>query len=177
MSILSLFIFNLFINQQKKNTILKFYKIDIKNIQNINLKHFLKYFKKSLNIFKIIKINLLNIFDGYLNSLLKKDSLLLLNLFKFIIENSNYKNHKSIVRFFFLLFSFFKNHYKYLLNILGLKVIITGKLGLTGNSKTKKLLFQIEKSSLNNKNLKLDYSRTNIKSKSGAIGIKLFIIY
>jgi len=106
-----------------------------------------------------------------------KDCTILLNFIKNTLERLNLKFHKT---FFNLLFNILNTNLKYLFflfNCKGIKISINGKIGASGSAKTKNISLKLNKNSTNNKNLKLDYQKTLIKTKSGVFGVKLFLCY
>ena len=75
----------------------------------------------------------------------------MLNYLKFILENLNLKFHKFFLNIVFTLITAnFKLYFK-LFNCKGLKILINGKIGVSGSAKTKNISIKCGKSSTNNK--------------------------
>jgi hypothetical protein len=74
----------------------------------------------------------------------------------------------------------FQKNFSYLIklfNCSGLKLKINGKIGASGSAKTKSIVANFGKNSTNNKFLKLDFQKIEIKTKSGIFNIRLILCY
>ncbi len=163
--------------KQHKNTFIKIKKLNVIINRKISLQWFIKINKKNLLKIKD-KYNFnVNLYKIILTSLLLKDCLLLLNWLKETIEKLNLKYHRSFFSLLFLLFQVCRNFFLKYYNIFGLRIIIKGKIGSIGGNKTKTISFYQGRNSLNNKKLKVEYQKIQIKTKSGTLGIKYFLFF
>lgn len=89
----------------------------------------------------------------------------------------NVRSHKHFLTFFFFILtscSLFLTRY---FDCLGFKFIVNGKFGVGGSIKTKTIIFKKGINSLNSKNLRLEFQKIQIKTKSGALGLKYYLFY
>jgi ribosomal protein S3 len=93
------------------------------------------------------------------------------------MEKIRIKLHR---RFLFLLKLYFKRlhvlHSK-ILNYIGLKLVIKGKIGSAGSSKKKIFKMSQGLCSLTKKNHKIAYCNRIVRTYTGALGLKLFLFY
>lgn len=93
------------------------------------------------------------------------------------MEKLYYKTHK---KFFMLLKNvlFFTLKYlKIFLNVCGIKLLLKGKIALSGNSKKKKYLISMGNYSFTKKNTYVNYNKNTIKTISGMLGYSIFIFF
>lgn len=175
------FFFDYFLNKYFSN------KIKNNSILNLNSKIFFfldqnKYLFWLLNIMKknnaMLFFNLNNFkktIELFLFSLYTKDTKLISNWLKSIMEKIYYKNHKKFLMFFknilFFLFKYLNSYLK----IKGLKFLLKGKIALGGNSKKKKFDLKFGRFSLTKKNSIINYNKDFVKTISGTLGFYIFI--
>jgi len=59
----------------------------------------------------------------------------------------------------------------------GFRFEISGKISVTGNSKTRKKIINYGSYSLTNKSLKINYTQYTIRTSTGVLEIKTYITY
>ena len=106
-----------------------------------------------------------------------KDCNIFLNWIKFLLEKIDLKLHKNILNYVLYTLNCLNTFLLKNFNCLGLKIIFNGKIGIGGGVKTKKNILKLGINSLNNKHLKIEFQKIQIKTKSGTLGVKFFLIY
>lgn len=127
-----------------------------------------KFFKK----FQAVKI-----IEFFTFSLFKKDLNYFMKFFKLSLENTFLKLHKKIFYSFeFMMRKFFSKIF-YFTGVKGFKFEVTGKISVTGNSKSRNKIIRYGFYSLTNKSLKIDFLEDVIRTNTGVLGLKMFITY
>ena len=105
-----------------------------------------------------------------------KDCLFFLNYCKKVFEGSRIKSHRKI---FLLIKKFFKCFVTLFrrFKVRGFFLDLRGKIGLTGNSKKKRMYFRFRKHSLTRKTLRLNLSHNIIRTATGVLGITSYIFF
>jgi hypothetical protein len=133
-----------------------FTKIHKKFFKNFDLPYFIEFFSFSL---------------------LKKDLNFFVKFFKKCLEEMSLKKHKKVLYSFeFMLKKFLKKFFLFT-RVLGLKFEITGKISVTGNSKTRNKIIKYGYYSLTNKSLKIDYLYDVIRTTTGVLGFRIYLTY
>lgn len=144
------------------------YKVYIAQIVSYFSKINKRFFRFS-NLSKFIEI--------FSYSLYQKDLLYFTQFFKKNMEETSFKKHKKVLYSLnFLIKKFFSKIFFYT-SVLGFKFEISGKISVTGNSKTRNKIIKYGQYSLTNKSLKIDYSFDVIRTTTGVMGFKTFITY
>lgn len=166
-----------FLFKQQKNIFLEIKKINILFVKNVSFYWFLKLLKKttSKNKNKIIQNE--EFLKLLFSSFLLKDCSIVLNWLKFSLESIGLKGHKPLLNYLFNILNLTGQYLLSNFSCIGLKLVLNGKLGIGGSIKTKTIIFKKGRNSLNNKNLKLDYKKIQIKTKSGTLGLKYFLFF
>ena len=127
-----------------------------------------KYFRNfDLNFFMEI----------FIFTLFKKDLNYFIKFFKNELEEMSLKKHKRVLYSFeFLLKKFFSKFFFYA-KVAGLKFEISGKISVTGNSKTRNKIIKYGQYSFTNKSLCIDYIYDIIRTTTGVMGFRMFITY
>jgi hypothetical protein len=133
---------------------------------------FKKKFKKKVS-WKVSKI----LYKIIFLSLKLKDSSFFLKWLKHKLEKIYFTKHKSFIYFLKIFFKHFFNHFKLLVNIKGIFFYIGGKISVAGDSKKRHLFFNFGKHSSSNKNLKINYSRNQVRTETGVLGINFSIFF
>jgi len=159
---------NLYFNIQKNNLIINekklIYKILLKKVRYLS---FLKEIKFKIKTF----INLI------LVSLYNKDSILLKNGIKNILERLHFKKHRRFLYNLKTLLKFLSYIFFYKFKCLGLYIKIKGKIGVGGNLKKRKFIFKMGSFSFTKKSQKLNYIKDNVRTYSGVLGFEIYLIY
>ena len=113
----------------------------------------------------------------FLTSLYSKDPILLKNGIKYIFENLKMKSHKRFVSSIKLLLKVLLQPYFNYLGCLGIYISITGKVGVGGNSKTKKFLIKFGKFSFAAKKQRLNYAKGIMRVYAGVLGIEVYLAF
>lgn len=133
-------------------------------------KFFYKFFKKNLGVSKRL---LGIIYYG----LLLKDSTIISNFIKQVVEKLNIKLHK---KFFSslkkLIYDLYKPIFSYL-GLLGLLVSIKGKLGVSGSAKKRRYFFHFGQHSITNKTIRFDANHTQIWTFTGTLGFTFLLFF
>lgn len=172
-----IFLKKYFLHKQERNIFLEIKKNNVYLFRNLSLNWFLKSLKKNLSKLKSKQLDSEDLLKLLFSSFIFKDCSIVLNWLKSLLEGLNLKHHRAVLNYFLQVFSNLDNFLLKNFNCLGLKIIINGKIGASGSTKTKSILFKNGKSSLNNKNLKLDFKRIQIKTRSGSLGLKYYIFF
>lgn len=117
-----------------------------------------------------------NLINCLLLSFYLKDSFIFVKNIVSLFEGTFYKNHRKLLVMLRYIFKTSINLF-YFFNILGILFRIKGKIGLGGNSKKRRTKLIFHKLKLNNKNIKLCYSNTIIRTDSGVLGVNFLLTY
>jgi hypothetical protein len=71
---------------------------------------------------------------------------------------------------------YFFPYFKWL-NIIGIKIIIRGKVAVGGNSRRRKLILNINKTSIMQLNYKIYFFNRLLNTRTGALGFRIIILY
>ena len=170
------FLNRFFINKIRDNFYLfiKNYSSASSNINIMNI--FLKFFKKK--IYKIGNwINFSNLFIIIFNSVKFKDTSFFLNSVYKLFYYLPLRYYKILWNFIFLIFNFLNNYFFLKFSVYGVLLSIKGKIGLRGNLKKKKLLFNKGITSSSNVLFKANYAFLQLQTYIGVLGIKYYIFY
>jgi hypothetical protein len=160
----------LFFSLKKLNNFFKnHFKIFEKPFLFLKLKKKIKNFR-SLNFIKVF-------YKIFYISLKLKDSLFFIKWFTLKIEDINFKKHKNYIHFFHSFLKIFHRNLFARTKTFGVYFSISGKIGVTGDSKKRKIFFNYGMHSSSKKNLKLNLSRTQVKTKTGVMGISYNIFF
>jgi hypothetical protein len=110
-------------------------------------------------------------------TLIQKDLNYFVQFFKKNMEEMSFKKHKKILYSFEFLIKKFMNKFFNCAGVFGFKFEISGKISVTGNSKTRNKIIKWGRYSLTNKSLKIDYARDVIRTTTGVMGFRMFITY
>ncbi len=124
-----------------------------------------------------LNINPKTFLDLILAFFYTKDVIFFKNLIKYILENTHFKNHKKFLYNLKVLLSLIFDVYSSTFNVLGVYIKVKGKIGLGGNSKTKKYNFKKGKFSFTKKDQKLNYNKDVIRTYSGVLGFEIYLTY
>ena len=132
-------------------------------------------YKKAKIVYRFLKRN--NFIHILFNAFIAINTELILNIFRKLLRKQNFKRHKKLTNFFFyIIFRLYRavqnNNY-----IKGLVFEIKGKIGVGGDSKTRKKMLYCGNCSLTKKSEKLNYKYINVNTQTGTLGLKLFISY
>ena len=172
-----IFLKNYFAFKIKKKIFLEIKKNNLNLKKNFNFNWLILILKKNFLKNKISLFSIDEFLSIIISSFLSKDLNLFLNWIKIILEKLDLKFHKNFFNYLFFTFKVLNYSYIKILNCLGLRFIIRGKIGIGGGVKTRNILFKVGQNSINNKSLKLDFQKIQIKTKSGIIGLKIFLFY
>lgn len=133
-----------------------FTKIYKKFFKNFQLPHFIEFFSFSL---------------------FKKDLNFFVKFFKKCLEEMSLKKHKKVLYSFEFMLKKFLSKFFIFTQVLGLKFEITGKISVTGNSKTRNKIIKYGCYSLTNKSLRIDYLYDIIRTTTGVLGFRIYLTY
>ena len=86
-------------------------------------------------------------------------------------------DHKAFFLFLFSMFQVYFYSYFYWLNIIGIKIIIRGKVAVGGNSRRRKLILNVNKVSIMQLNYKIYSFNKLLNTKTGALGFRIVVLY
>ena len=138
----------------------------------LNLKVLLK---KAKIVYKFVKRN--NYIHRLFNAFICINTELILTIFKKILRKENFKRHKKLINFFFYVIFRLYRSIRFHKLVKGIVFEVKGKIGVGGNSKTRKKVLYCGNCSLTKKSEKLNYKYTNVITQTGTLGLKLFISY
>jgi hypothetical protein len=113
--------------------------------------------------------------QGIIFSLLRRDSRLLARSIALMLEATHFKRHKS------LLFQLDKLLYsgapflRAAFGIRGLKIIVSGKISVGGNSKKRRVSIDMGGSSYSTKQVRLSLTRAQARTPVGVLGVLVVI--
>jgi len=120
-------------------------------------------------------------FYDFLNVILfffiSKDSCFFTKWLKTTLEGINFKMHKFFIYFLSLFFNNFFFYFANRFKLVGFILQVCGKISLGGNSKKKKHLITIGKSSLNTLSGKLSFFNECVWTQTGTLGLTVFLFY
>ena len=106
-----------------------------------------------------------------------KDSNFFLRWFTNQMDILFFKKHKKMVH---LLYSFLKKHHEFFFKktkVLGVFFSISGKIGVSGNSKKRHIYLSYGRHSSSNKKLRINNSSSQVRTKTGAMGINFSVFF
>lgn len=106
-----------------------------------------------------------------------KDSTILIDYLQRILESLSIWDHK---KFFIFIFNVFKEHFYPLfkkLNVIGLKLIIKGKVGVTGNSRKRSVKLLLGETSISPYFNSINFSNKFLNTNTGVLGLQIWLIY
>ena len=107
----------------------------------------------------------------------KKDLLFLVLWIKRTMERIQWKKQKAFLQTLrFVLKNSVTPYFKYL-NCLGYQCTVWGKIGVTGNAKTRGFTFKNKYYSLTTKENRLDFESTTINTHTGVLGLSFYLIF
>jgi hypothetical protein len=110
-------------------------------------------------------------------SLQFKDPFLLTNWIVDLFKKIKFTKYRLFMKYFFYLINFFFINIFKDLNIKGLKVKIKGKVGVSGNARTRSFFFSVGISSNSTFNTKVAYDLNYIKTFTGILSFQFFIYF
>ncbi len=146
--------------------------IEKKKSVNFILKKVKSKIKKFKN-FKFIRV----FFKILFLSFKIKDSNFFLRWFTYQMDMLFFKKHKKMVH---LLYSFLKKHNLFFFKktkSLGVFFSISGKIGVSGNSKKRHIYLSYGRHSSSNKKLRINNSISQVKTKTGVMGLNFSIFF
>jgi len=163
---------SLFILQSNFNDTKDLFTNELIALSSENMNYFthvhVKFFKK-FPVSKFVELFTFSIFKKDLNYFLK--------FFKLFVEEMSLKEHKKVFYAFEFLLKKFLYKTMFLTQTYGIKFEISGKISVTGNSKTRNKIIKLGYYSLTHKKLKIDYLYDIIRTTTGVLGFRIFITY
>ena len=111
------------------------------------------------------------------SSLWNQNSILLSKWIKYQIKIIKFWNQKILLKFIIKIFKHFtlnKNFFKKYTSLSGIKLILKGKIGVGGNARTRKYIYNIGITSSSNYNNILSYTSNTSANTPGAVGIRVW---
>lgn len=102
-----------------------------------------------------------------------RDTTILLSFLYYRMQNINMFSHKNFLKKIFLVLRLIFPTAEKLFGVRGLKLRISGKISVTGNSRTRTMLFKQGLTSYSNMNIKSDYSFNIIRTDTGCLGLSI----
>jgi hypothetical protein len=106
-----------------------------------------------------------------------KDSTILIDYIQRIIDSLSIWDHK---KFFSFIFNLFKEHFYPLfplLNVIGLKLVVKGKVSVTGNSRKRSIRLLLGRTSISPFLNSVNYSNKILNTNTGVLGLQVWLIY
>ena len=137
----------------------------------------LRSIKSPLKINKNLKNNFnRNIIYTIFYCLVLKDTYLLVNFLKKVLESMHLKQHKKF--FLYLRKIFYTVKYFFIfLGVRGVFFNVKGKISVTGNAKKRRFFFKFRESSLTKKTLKIENTFTEVRTVTGVLGLVFFLFF
>lgn len=110
-------------------------------------------------------------------ALKKKDLFFLVTWIKRTMERIRWKKQKSFLLSLRLIFKTYISPYFAYLKCYGYKCIVWGKIGVSGNAKTRNFVFKNKQYSLTTKMYRLDYDFNIINTHTGVLGISFYLLF
>lgn len=172
-----LFFKNFFEFFLKKKTI-----IIINNLKKVNLKkskNFKALIKKLKNNLNKLKPHLMpkEVIRVVTSMVKNKDVDIFIDWFVYFLQKTNLKKHKKYLRVIKKVFLILKKKIFRKNKLKGLYLCIKGKVGVSGNAKKRKFLIKLGKQKFFNKIDKIVWNSRQIKTITGALGLKVVISY
>ena len=106
-----------------------------------------------------------------------RDTMILLSFLYYRMQRVSMFTHKNFLKKIFLVLRLIFPTANRLFKVQGLKLRISGKISVTGNSRTRTMLFKQGLTSYSNMNIKSDYSFNIIRTETGCLGLSVWIFY
>jgi len=106
-----------------------------------------------------------------------KDPNFFLDWYINILESEGSKRHKFLIHIFYILLKKFHKYIFFSSNIKGMFFYISGKIGVSGNSKKRNIFFNFGKHSGTKKNLRINSTKSIVKTLTGALGVTFNIYF
>lgn len=135
----------------------------------INLVKLYKRNTKNLMLYNTLVLIFLSLFF--------KDLVLLKNFITLKFKHTTFKKHKKLLTIYRYIIKYISTYLMEKKIISGVKLIISGKIGMAGSSKKKKWMFKNGELKLSSKTTKLKYEVFHIWTKAGTLGVKLYLAY
>lgn len=110
-------------------------------------------------------------------ALKKKDLFFLVTWIKRTMERIRWKKQKSFLLSLRLIFKTYISPYFAYLKCYGYKCIVWGKIGVSGNAKTRNFVFKNKQYSLTTKMYRLDYDFNIINTHTGVLGVSFYLLF
>ena len=102
-----------------------------------------------------------------------RDSMILLSFLYYRMQNINMFSHRNFMKKIFLVLKLVFPVANKLFKVQGLKLRLSGKISVTGNSRTRTMLFKQGLTSYSNISIKSDYSFNIIRTDTGCLGLSI----
>ena len=102
-----------------------------------------------------------------------RDTMILLSFLYYRMQRVSMFTHKNFLKKIFLVLRLIFPTANRLFKVQGLKLRISGKISVTGNSRTRTMLFKQGLTSYSNMNIKSDYSFNIIRTETGCLGLSV----
>ena len=106
-----------------------------------------------------------------------KDPNFFLDWYINILELERSKRHKFLVHILYILLKKFHRYIFFSSNIKGMFFYISGKIGVSGNSKKRNIFFNFGKHSNTKKSLRVNSTKSIVKTLTGALGVTFNIYF
>jgi len=106
-----------------------------------------------------------------------KDPNFFLDWYINILESEGSKRHKFLIHIFYILLKKFHKYIFFSSNVKGMFFYISGKIGVSGNSKKRNIFFNFGKHSGTKKNLRINSTKSIVKTLTGALGVTFNIYF
>ena len=110
-------------------------------------------------------------------SFLLKDSKFFLDWFVNLMEKVYLKNHKKFLNLLKIIFTRYYNYFFSNSGVLGIFFDIRGKLGVTGNAKKRHMKINTGTYSSTNKQLKISFNQSVVRTSTGVLGVTFCIFF
>lgn len=163
----------------KKNIFFTFKKLNphTKNIEFDNEVKYIIWKMVSKYKKKIKHIFLKTFYKSLFFSLKLKDPNFFLEWYIKKIEAISPQKHKFMIHIFYILLKKFHRYIFFSSNVKGVFFYISGKIGVSGDSKKRNIFFNFGKHSGSKKNLKINSVKSKIKTFTGVLGVTFNIYF
>lgn len=148
----------------------KLWRINTRFLQN-KTKSFRNFYRKSLSFFWYEMT--LVCFLTYKS----RDSSMLMTYIKKKMRFMNLFSHKFFLKKLWLVLKLLFVETKLLYNVCGIKIKVSGKLSVTGNSRTRTKIFKEGVISYSNMTIRVDHNFIIIKTKTGCLGFSFWLFF
>ena len=85
--------------------------------------------------------------------------------------------HRKFLSKIYKLFKYYLHHFFLITGCVGFKLLISGKISVTGNAKTRSYQILFGKTSFSNKKLKIAYEQGRVRTLTGVLGLHFLLAY